>query len=140
MIGCQAAGSAPIVHGAPIENPETIATAIRIGNPASWQGALDAIEQSSGDILAVEDEQILAAYQHLAQREGVFCEPASAASVAGLLKQHEAGGKIATAGSTIVCTLTGHGLKDPDRATAGVELPTPIPTDMDALRKAMDLP
>ncbi|NRA74660.1 MAG: threonine synthase [Planctomycetes bacterium] len=140
MIGCQAAGSAPIVEGAPVEHPETIATAIRIGNPASWQGALDAIEQSSGDILAVEDEQILAAYQHLAQREGVFCEPASAASVAGLLKQHEAGVKIATAGSTIVCTLTGHGLKDPDRATAGVELPTPIPTDMDALRKAMDLP
>jgi threonine synthase len=139
MIGCQAAGAAPIVGGAPVKNPETIATAIRIGNPASWQGALDAIEQSSGDILAVEDRQILAAYDHLAKREGVFCEPASAASVAGLLKQHETAAQIAPAGGIIVCTLTGHGLKDPDRAIAGVELPAAIPTEMDALQKAMDL-
>ena len=139
MIGCQAAGSAPIVHGAPIKNPETIATAIRIGNPASWQGALDAIEQSGGDILAVEDEQILEAYQHLAQREGVFCEPASAASVAGLLKQHRAGIDIAPIGGTVVCTLTGNGLKDPERAIHGIELPSPISTDLAALRHALDL-
>ena len=139
MIGCQAAGSAPIVHGAPIENPETIATAIRIGNPASWQGALDAIEQSGGDILAVEDEEILEAYHHLASREGVFCEPASAASVAGLLKRHRDGIEIAPSAGTIVCTLTGNGLKDPERAVAGTELPPPIATDMAALRQAMDL-
>lgn len=139
MIGCQAAGSAPIVEGKPIENPETIATAIRIGNPASWQGALDAIEQSGGDILAVQDDEILEAYRHLASREGVFCEPASAASVAGLLKKHQEGAEIAPQGGTIVCTLTGHGLKDPERAVAGTDLPDPIATDMNALRKAMDL-
>jgi threonine synthase len=139
MIGCQAAGSAPIVDGAPIENPETIATAIRIGNPASWQGALDAIEQSGGDILAVEDEEILTAYHHLATREGVFCEPASAASVAGLLKRHHAGIEIAPLGGTIVCTLTGHGLKDPERAVNGVELPPPVATSLTALREAMGL-
>lgn len=139
LVGCQAAGSAPIVHGAPIENPETIATAIRIGNPASWQGALDAIEQSAGEILAVEDAEILKAYHHLASREGVFCEPASAASVAGLLKRHREGIEIAPHGGTIVCTLTGHGLKDPERAVATTELAPPISTDMAALRQAMDL-
>ncbi len=139
MIGCQAAGSAPIVTGAVVENPETIATAIRIGNPASWQGALGAIEESHGAILAVEDEQILAAYQHLSTNEGVFCEPASAACVAGLLKQHEAGIEIAPAGATIVCTLTGHGLKDPERAVDGTVLPEPIGSDLDALRRAMGL-
>ena len=139
MIGCQAAGSAPIVTGAVVENPETIATAIRIGNPASWQGALGAIEESHGAILAVEDEQILAAYQHLSRKEGVFCEPASAASVAGLLKQHQAGIEIAPAGATIVCTLTGHGLKDPERAVDGTSLPEPIGSDLNALRQAMGL-
>ena len=139
MMGCQAAGSAPIVSGSVVENPETIATAIRIGNPASWQGALQAIEQSNGAILAVEDEEILAAYHHLASREGVFCEPASAASVAGLLKRFHAGLEICPAGGTIVCTLTGNGLKDPDLAVAGTIFPEPIGADLDSLRKAMDL-
>src|SRR3989339_1872528 len=114
MTGFQAAGSAPIVYGKPIEKPETIATAIRIGNPASWKGAENAVSESNGGIYAVTDEEILKAYNLVAALEGVFCEPASASSIAGLLKRVEAG-KL-TDGSVVVCILTGHGLKDPDTA------------------------
>ncbi|MGH2843787.1 MAG: threonine synthase [Solirubrobacteraceae bacterium] len=110
MLGFQAAGAAPLVHGAPVEHPETVASAIRIGNPARWEQAMDAMSASGGAINAVSDEQILAAHRFLAQQEGVFCEPASAAGVAGLFA-HGAGGA-----QRIVCVLTGHGLKDPDTA------------------------
>src|SRR5204863_906482 len=102
MLGFQAAGAAPIVEGHPIENPDTIATAIRIGRPASWYGATAAASESGGAIEAVTDDEILAAYRFLAQSESVFCEPASAASVAGLLK------RCAPSGATVVCVLTGH--------------------------------
>ncbi len=139
MFGCQAAGAAPIVHGKPIENPETIATAIRIGNPASWQGAVDAIEQSEGEISAVTDDQIMEAYHHLSSKEGVFCEPASAASVAGLLARIRSQQEICREGGTIVCTLTGHGLKDPDRAIDGLDIPEPVSADLGALRQGMGL-
>lgn len=114
MIGFQAEGSAPIVRGARVENPETIATAIRIGNPASWKYATQALEESNGYINMVSDTEILSAYRLLAQKDGVFCEPASATSVAGLLKYHQ--NLNLTKDSTIVCVLTGHGLKDPDNA------------------------
>src|SRR5271155_5915818 len=107
MLGFQAAGAAPIVPGHPVENPETIATAIRIGNPASWYGATAAASESGGMIASVTDKEILEAYRFLAREESVFCEPASAASVAGLLKLG------APPGCQVVCTLTGHGLKDP---------------------------
>lgn len=116
MMGYQAANAAPLVLGRPVANPETLATAIRIGNPASWEGAVRAKEESGGMIDAVTDDEIVAAYQALADTEGIFCEPASAASVAGLIKASREG-KI-PAGSKIVCVLTGHGLKDPDRAVA----------------------
>lgn len=114
MFGFQAAGAAPLVTGAPVPEPQTIATAIRIGNPASWQGAIAARDESGGAIQAVTDTQILAAYEHLAQREGVFAEPASAASVAGLLQLHAQGRDLRD--KTIVCVITGSGLKDPERA------------------------
>ena len=114
IFGFQAAGAAPIVEGRIIENPSTVATAIRIGNPASWQGATDALKESSGHIDKVTDDEILAAYQLVARTEGVFVEPASAASLAGLLKACKAG--LIPAGSVITATLTGHGLKDPDSA------------------------
>jgi threonine synthase len=107
MLGFQAAGAAPLVHGAPVERPETVASAIRIGNPARWEEAMAAMRDSRGGVAAVSDEQILDAYRFLAAHEGIFCEPASAASVAGLL-EHGAEGA-----SRIVCVLTGHGLKDP---------------------------
>lgn len=113
MFGFQAAGAAPLVHGAPVSDPETIATAIRIGSPASWAGAVGARDESDGLIDAVTDERILAAYRLLASREGVFVEPASAASVAGLLAVAQDGRL--PKGSVVVCTVTGHGLKDPDR-------------------------
>ncbi len=131
MIGWQAEGAAPIVRGHVVENPETIATAIRIGNPASWKKAVAAAEESQGLIDMVSDDEILAAYKLLARREGVFCEPASAASVAGLYK-HFQRGKL-KGGATVVCILTGHGLKDPDRAVAVVEQPVSIEADRDAL-------
>ena len=111
MMGWQAEGAAPIVHGAPVENPETIATAIRIGNPASWEHALKAATESSGAIDMVSDEEILDAHRMLARTAGIFVEPASAAGIAGLLKCHAAGG--VPDGSTVVATVTGHGLKDP---------------------------
>ena len=112
MVGFQAVRAAPFLHGGPVENPETVATAIRIGNPQSFKAANMAVVESGGWINTVTDEEILATQQLLASKEGVFCEPASAASVAGLLKEAKAD-KFA-AGSRIVCTLTGHGLKDPD--------------------------
>lgn len=114
MFGFQAAGAAPIVAGHPITEPETIATAIRIGNPASWQQALDARDESGGLIEAVTDEQILAAHRWLSAKEGVFVEPASAAGVAGIIAKHEAGEL--EPGQRIVITVTGHGLKDPQWA------------------------
>ncbi|MDW8140946.1 MAG: threonine synthase [Candidatus Bipolaricaulota bacterium] len=116
MLGVQAEGAAPIVLGHPIENPKTVATAIKIGNPASWRGAINARDESGGLITTVSDEQILEAYRLLAQLEGVFCEPASAASVAGVLQL--ARQDYFKPGSIVVCTLTGHGLKDPDNALA----------------------
>ena len=112
MMGFQAAGAAPIVTGKPVAHPETIATAIRIGNPASWQKAIAAAESSQGGFAAVTDEEILDAYRLLASQEGIFCEPASASSVAGMLKVKD---QIPT-GATVVCVLTGNGLKDPDTA------------------------
>jgi threonine synthase len=112
MLGFQAAGAAPLVHGAPVAQPETVASAIRIGNPARWEDAMDAMTSSGGAVNEVSDAQILDAYRFLASSEGVFCEPASAASVAGLLA-HGAGDA-----QRIVCVLTGHGLKDPDIALA----------------------
>lgn len=114
MMGFQAAGAAPIVLGRIVEQPQTVATAIRIGNPASWSTALQAIEESAGAIDMVTDEEILRAYTTVAATEGVFCEPASAASVAGVAKLHQT--KILREGETVVCTLTGHGLKDADTA------------------------
>jgi threonine synthase len=120
MWGFQAAGAAPLVHGARVKHPETVATAIRIGDPASWAGAVAAREESKGRIDAVTDEQILAAQHLLAAREGVFVEPASAASVAGLL-QCQARGEL-DPGLTVVCTVTGNGLKDTETALAGLEV------------------
>jgi threonine synthase len=114
MIGFQAAGAAPIVLGRIVENPQTVATAIRIGNPASWQAAVDAVKESSGAIDSVTDEEIVQAYVAVAGTEGVFCEPASAASVAGVMKLSRQGRL--REGETVVCTLTGHGLKDADTA------------------------
>jgi len=125
MIGFQAEGAAPIVRGHPIPNPETIATAIRIGNPASWKGAVAAAEESGGSISIVTDQEIVEAYKLVASREGLFIEPASAASVAGTIKLAKAG-KIPD-GSTVVCILTGHGLKDPDNAILFGSKPTFIP-------------
>ncbi|HLI55106.1 MAG TPA: threonine synthase [Acidimicrobiales bacterium] len=133
MMGFQAAGAAPIVEGHPIEAPETVATAIRIGNPASWFGATAAASESGGAIGAVTDEEILAAYRYLAQEESVFCEPASAASVAGLLR---AG---VEAGSTVVCVLTGHGLKDPDIAIGQIAVPSVVEADVGAVRAELGL-
>ncbi len=114
MMGYQASGSAPIVLGHPVLNPDTIATAIRIGNPASWSGAVAARDESGGVIDMVTDEEMTLAQQALASCDGVFCEPASAASVAGVLKRHKT--HPFQAGQTIVSVLTGHGLKDPNRA------------------------
>ena len=127
MWGFQAAGAAPIVLGHPVANPETIATAIRIGNPASWVPALEVIHESLGDIRAVSDEEILDAYHYMARHESVFCEPASAASVAGLLKYG------VPEGSRVVCVLTGNGLKDPDTAVGSSESPEVVDATLKAL-------
>jgi threonine synthase len=129
--GYQAAGAAPIVLGHVVERPETIATAIRIGNPASWQGALDAVAGTEGHIGAVSDDEILAAWRLLAAEESVFCEPASAAGVAGLLRDG------APSGTLVVCVLTGNGLKDPDTATASVPPPPVVDADPDTLLEAL---
>jgi threonine synthase len=137
MWGFQAAGAAPIVSGQVVENPTTIATAIRIGNPASWTKALDARDQSGGRIDAVTDRAILAAYRLLARSEAVFVEPASAASVAGLL-QVAAAGEL-PAGSRVVCTVTGNGLKDPEWAISGAPAPVTIPVDAAAAAAQLGL-
>ncbi len=150
MWGFQAAGAAPIVAGAAVARPETVATAIRIGNPASWQGAAAARDDSGGRIEAVTDAQIVAAQRRVSTREGVFVEPASAAGVAGLLQAHERGEL--DAGQTVVCTVTGHGLKDPQwalhhavpDATGGVALgeavtPVQVPVDAGAIAGQLGL-
>ncbi len=116
LLGFQAAGAAPLVGGEPVENPETVASAIRIGNPARWEEAMDAFTGSRGRVAAVTDEQILDAYRWLAANEGVFCEPASATSVAGILAHGITASPDQEPPSSIVCVLTGHGLKDPDTA------------------------
>ena len=136
MHGMQAAGAAPIVHGHPVERPSTIATAIRIGNPASWDRAVAAAEDSAGSIRAVTDRAILAAYRMLA-REGVFVEMASASSVAGLLEMAELGQ--IPRGSTVVCVVTGHGLKEPDWAIAGAAPPTVVAAETGAAAAALGL-
>ena len=133
LLGYQAAGSAPIVNGRVVENPETVATAIRIGNPASWDLALKAQQESGGWFAAVTDEEILRVQKLLAQSEGIFCEPASAISVAGLLKDL-ADGKIRE-GSTIVCTLTGHGLKDPDTAIKQCIAPLTVDAELGEIER-----
>jgi threonine synthase len=135
MIGFQAEGAAPIVRGHPIPNPETIATAIRIGNPASWKGAVAAAEESGGSISIVTDQEIIEAYKLIASREGIFAEPASAASVAGLMKLAKAG-KVPD-GSTVVCVLTGHGLKDPDNAILLGEKPAFVPCKLQEVVKRL---
>jgi threonine synthase len=137
MYGFQASGAAPIVAGQAVAEPSTIATAIRIGNPASWTKALDARDASGGLIDAVTDRQILTAYRFLAREVGVFVELASAASVAGLLQSTEAG--LVPAGSTVVCTVTGHGLKDPEWAISTAPAPVTIPVDVLAAARTLDL-
>ena len=127
--GYQAEGAAPLVRGAPVENPETVASAIRIGNPARWEEAMDAFTSSRGEVRAVSDDEILAAYALLGEREGVFCEPASAASVAGLLKYGAEG--------RVVCVLTGHGLKDPQTALASAAPVVPCEPSIDDVERAV---
>ena len=144
MLGFQAEGAAPIVRGKIVQHPRTIATAIRIGNPASWQGATTAVEESRGLIDCVSDGEILEAYRLLASREGVFVEPASAASVAGLLKLARSGyfkrrPTRAKRRLTIVCILTGHGLKDPERAIKSARVPKPLPPSLSVISKAVGL-
>jgi threonine synthase len=127
--GYQAEGAAPLVHGAPVENPETVASAIRIGNPARWEEAMGAFTASRGEVRAVSDDEILDAYSLLGSREGVFCEPASAASVAGLLKYGAEG--------RVVCVLTGHGLKDPTTALARATPVVPCEPSIEEVEKAV---
>ncbi|PKV94804.1 threonine synthase [Amycolatopsis echigonensis] len=137
MFGFQAAGAAPLVHGEPVSDPDTIATAIRIGSPASWAGAVSARDESDGLFEAITDEKILEAYRLLARREGVFVEPASATSVAGLLAT-AADGRLPK-GAKVVCTVTGHGLKDPATALEGNVEVEPLAVDPTAVAAALDL-
>jgi len=136
LFGFEAAGAAPIVRGEPVAEPTTIATAIRIGNPASWRLAVAAARESEGGILSVTDREILSAYRRVAA-EGLFAELASSASVAGLLQLTAAG--TISRGSTVVCVLTGSGLKEPDWAIAGAGLPTSVPPDATAVADALGL-
>ena len=135
VFGFQASGASPIVLGHPVDDPRTIATAIRIGNPASWQGAIEAARGSEGGIFAVRDKDILEAYRLVAREEGLFCELASAASVAGLLQLHAAGSLPRT--GLAVCVLTGNGLKDPDWAIMGAPPPLRARPDMDEVAQAI---
>jgi len=136
LLGFQAEGAAPLVRGVPVAAPETVATAIRIGHPASWEGAIKARDQSGGVIEAVSDGEILQAYRAIAAQEGVFCEPASAISVAGVAKLARQG--YFRGGETVVCVLTGHGLKDPDQAVAGVPEPQVVPDELSAVMEALE--
>lgn len=135
MTGFQAAGAAPIVLGHPVEKPETVATAIRIGNPASWKTAVAARDESGGVIDMVTDDEILDAYKLVAATEGIFCEPASAASIAGVIKLNKAG--YYKGGPRIVCTLTGHGLKDPDTAIKVSRKPMSVKGTLDEVVKIL---
>lgn len=135
MFGFEAEGAAPIVQGHPIKNPETVASAIRIGNPSSWDSAVHARDESGGVIDMVSDDEIIYAYKLLASREGVFCEPASAASLAGVIKFHKKG--IFKSSDTVVCTLTGHGLKDPDTAIKSSEKPITAEPDLGKVVKVL---
>ncbi len=132
MLGFQASGAAPIVKEHRVENPETIATAIRIGNPAGWQTAVAARDESGGIIDSVTDEEILSAYRSIASLEGIFCEPASAASVAGVIKLAQQG-YFKKTGAKVVCTLTGHGLKDPDVAIKNASQPRKVKASVDSV-------
>ena len=138
MIGFQAEGASPIVQGKIVEDPKTIATAIKIGNPASWKQAEAARDESGGLIEAVTDSEILDAYKLLASKEGVFVEPASASSVAGVLKKAKEG-YFKEKGKRIVCILTGHGLKDPDRAIESISDPKVLPAKLEAIVKEIGL-
>ncbi len=131
MFGFQAAGAAPLVHGRPVEQPETVASAIRIGNPARWEEAMGAMTSSGGAVAAVSDRQILDAYRFLAANEGVFCEPASAASVAGLLAHGVRDAR------RVVCVLTGHGLKDPQTALSEASAVIPCEPELEAIEQAV---
>ncbi len=136
MMGYQAEGAAPIVRGEPIAEPSTVASAIRIGNPASWQQALTARDQSGGVIDSVTDDEILSAYRMLSRREGIFAEPASAASVAGVIKFS---GQLDLAGKRVVCVITGSGLKDPDLATQNIDMSLQeLPPELWAMEKVLE--
>jgi threonine synthase len=137
MLGFQAEGAAPIVRGKVIERPETVATAIRIGNPASWKQAEAARDESGGLIDMVSDDEILEAYRMTANLEGIFCEPASAASLAGVMKLGRKG--FFKKGDVLVLTLTGHGLKDPDIAIRVSQKPISLPPKMEAVLEYLDL-
>lgn len=137
MFGFQAEGAAPIVRGAPVEKPETIASAIRIGNPASWKSAIEARDESGGEIRAVSDSAILEAYRMLARFEGIFAEPASAAALAGAIQMHA--DKILIRGTRAVLTLTGHGLKDPGTALKIVPEPKPVKADVQTIAEMVGL-
>jgi threonine synthase len=137
VYGFQAEGAAPLVDGAPVANPETVASAIRIGNPARWEEAMAAFTASRGRVAAVSDEQILAAYRWLATSEGVFCEPASAASVAGLLAHGLPVVEGAATPESVVCVLTGHGLKDPDTALSKAPAVINCENDLSAVERAV---
>lgn len=137
MYGFQAAGASPIVLGHPVDEPKTIATAIRIGNPANWETAVRAAEDSGGEIRSVRDKEILESYRHLASTEGLFSELASAASVAGLRQLFSDG--LLEKGKTAVCVLTGHGLKDPAWAIAGTPKPPEVDADVDEIAELLDL-
>lgn len=137
MVGFQALGAAPIVLGCPVEKPETVATAIRIGNPASWDKAVTARDESGGRIDAVTDDEILAAQRLLASSEGIFAEPASCASIAGFMNLAKAG--YFSEGATVVCVLTGNGLKDPNTAMSGLPAPRECGNTMEDVEKALGL-
>ena len=137
MFGFQAAGAAPMVLGRVIDDPQTIATAIRIGNPASWRPASLALDESGGRVDMVTDEEILHAYRLIAATEGIFCEPASAASVAGVIKMHRSG--VLVEGDAVVCTLTGHGLKDPDTAIGACPPPRTVKATRDDVARLLQV-
>lgn len=137
MMGFEAEGAAPIVRGYPIEKPETIASAIRIGNPASWESAVRARDESGGEIGMISDEDIIAAYRLIARTEGIFCEPASAVGVAGVIKKAPSG--FFRPGDRVVCTLTGHGLKDPDTALSQVSDVVEIPASLEKLAEILEV-